>query len=300
MKILHESARERDSGVPREAWYYEKRPGGFCACLLCPRGCLIAPGTLGHCGARLNLEGTLVLPFYGLVSSIALDPIEKKPLRRFLPGSLTFSAGFWHCTMDCPFCQNWEIAHPDRIEPRKIEAAELIGMALRSGCPSISFTYSEPCLHIEYLVEAMTLARQAGLRTVLVTNGNLRPEPAARILALTDAANIDLKTSIASRYREILGGEIESVKQFIAIANPLCHVEVTSLLVPGVLDSPGQIEEIARFLAGISRKIALHITPYHEAYRWDRPPLGAEESAAIAAPAFDLLDHVYYQRPFHG
>jgi pyruvate formate lyase activating enzyme len=284
----------------REALYYEKREGDLCACLLCPRGCVVAPGKVGHCGARENVDGTLVLPFHGLISSIALDPVEKKPLRRFMPGSLTFSVGFWHCTMDCPFCQNWEIAHPNRIEARSIEPQALVDMARKSGCPSISFTYSEPCLHVEYLVEAMSLARAAGLKTILVTNGNLRPEPAARILALTDATNVDLKSSIASRYREPLGGDIDAVKVFISLASSLCHVEVTSLLVPGVLDSPGQIEDIARFLASISRTIALHITPYREAYLWDRRPFDAEESARIAKPAFALLDHVYYQPPLRG
>ena len=297
MKASHTSPRQLDPGWSREASYYERRPGDLCACKLCPRGCILAPGETGHCGTRTNSGGTLVLPFYGLVSSIALDPIEKKPLRLFLPGSLTFSVGFWHCTMDCPFCQNWEIAHPDRVEGRYIEPGELIALARKSGCPSISFTYSEPCLHIEYLVEAMVLARAAGLKTVLVTNGNLRREPAVRVLALSDAANVDLKSSIAARYRQILGGEISAVKEFIELAFSLCHVEVTSLLVPGVLDSAGQIEEIARFLAGISKTIALHITPYHEAYLWDKPPLGASESAAIAAPATGLLDHVYSPQP---
>jgi pyruvate formate lyase activating enzyme len=173
-------------------------------------------------------------------------------------------------------------------------------MARESGCPSISFTYSEPCLHIEYIVEALSLARRAGLKTVLVTNGNLNPEPAAQILSLCDAANVDYKTSLASRYGKILGGNLGSVQDFIALAHSLCHVEVTSLIVPGVLDSADQIEAIARFLAGISRSIALHITPYHEAYLWDRPPLGRIESATIAQPAFALLDHVYFQPPRLG
>ncbi|MCX7026976.1 MAG: radical SAM protein [Spirochaetes bacterium] len=281
-----------------QALYYERLVDDHCACILCPRGCVIAPGSFGHCGARANAGGTLVLPYYGLISSIAIDPVEKKPLRMFLPGSLTYSVGFWHCTMDCPFCQNWEIAHPDKVERRYLEPAQLVAMALTSGCPSISFTYSEPCLHIEYLIEAMTLARSAGLKTILVTNGNLRPEPAASVLPLTDATNVDLKTWIPDRYGKILGGDIKAVKAFIALAYRLCHVEVTSLLVPGVLDTPDQIEKIARFLAGISRTIPLHITPYHEAYLWDKRPLGAAESARIAEPAFALIDHVYYQPPW--
>ena len=200
--------------------------------------------------------------------------------------------------MDCPFCQNWEIAHPNWVSRRYIGASELVEMAVDSGCPSISFTYSEPCLHVEYLLEAMTLARSRGLKTILVTNGNLRPEPASDILSLTDATNVDFKSSNPLMYKKILGGDIEAVKAFIIIAQGLCHVEVTSLIVPGILDGPDQIHEIAFFLSGISRKIPLHITPYHEAYLWKKRPFDASESARIARPAFDLLDYVYFQPPW--
>lgn len=280
-----------------EASYYEKTSDGLCRCLLCPRGCAIQPGETGHCGVRRNEGGKLVLPFHGLVSSIALDPVEKKPLSRYLSGSLTYSVGFWGCTMDCPFCQNWEISHPTRTLPRFISPERLVAEALRSGCPSISFTYSEPCLHLEYVAEAMAIAHEAGLKTILVTNGCLRPEPARHLLSLTDATNVDLKTADPGRYATLLGGDLASVQAFIAQAASLCHLEVTSLLVPGVLDDPGQIEVIARFLASISRDIPLHITPYHPAYLWAEAPLSREESAKIAAPAFSFLDHVYYHAP---
>jgi pyruvate formate lyase activating enzyme len=237
------------------------------------------------------------IPFFGIVSSLAIDPIEKKPLSRFLPGTYSFSVGFWHCTMDCPFCQNWEIAHPEprHVSPRIIEPSELIGRALISGTPSISFTYSEPCLHAEYLLECMALAKKKGLKTVLVTNGYVE-EPAARdILALTDAANVDLKSSQAEKYAKILGGKLETVINFIRLAATLCHLEVTALAVPGVLDTEADFDALGSMLAGIDSSIPLHVTSYHPDYRYDQPPLSAAKIRSLALPARrwlkDLIIH---------
>jgi len=154
--------------------------------------------------------------------------------------------------MDCPFCQNWEIAHPPFIQREIISPEQLIERALQSGCPSISFTYSEPLLHIEYVMAAMRLAHEKGLKTILVTNGNALETPARDILALTDATNVDLKTSDPGIYQRILGGSMKVTQRFIEIAAELCHVEVTSLAVPGVLDQVAHIEHIASFLASIS------------------------------------------------
>lgn len=281
----------------RRAEYFVDSGGGRLQCRLCPRACKLGGGESGECLARTNEGGTMRLPFYGAISSIALDPIEKKPLRHFLPGTLTFSVGFWHCTMRCPFCQNWEIAHPVRAEGKTLSPETLVDMARASGCPSVSFTYSEPCLHIEYVVDCMELAKQKGLKTVLVTNGNLLDAPARDILALTDATNIDLKSYSPLIYHKILGGELEVVKNFIRIAHSLCHVEITSLIVPDILDDPGQMEGIASFLASVSRTIPLHITPYYPAFRWRREPLRAAEMERIAAPAFAQLDNVHLIKP---
>ncbi len=302
--------------MAREAEYWKLVERDKIQCLLCPRRCLIAEGRWGECKARGNNNRTMSIPFYGQVSSLAIDPVEKKPLRHFMPGSHTFSAGFWHCTMRCPFCQNWEIAHPEfsrdfressaavlsQGEPgfggSYLDPEALVDKALASGCPSISFTYSEPCLHVEYLLDAMEIARKRGLKTILVTNGCLNLEPARRLLELCDATNVDLKSDSAETYREKLGGDIEAVKNFITSAAELCHLEITSLLVPGILDRPEQIEAIGRFIASVSRDIPLHITPYHPAYRWREPILGRRESESIAEPAFGILDTVHLVLPF--
>ncbi|HEY9053905.1 MAG TPA: AmmeMemoRadiSam system radical SAM enzyme [Rectinemataceae bacterium] len=281
----------------RDAKYWELEAEDRCRCLLCPRTCIIAPGARGACGARENRGGKLLLPLYGGISSIAIDPIEKKPLREFLPGSLTFSVGFWHCTMVCPFCQNWEISHPERCMRYTLGPDELAEKARASGCPSISFTYSEPCLHAEYVQTAMTAARSRGLKTILVTNGNLMPSPAEDILRLTDAVNVDLKTSDSSIYTRILGGDLDAIKAFIIKASSICHVEITSLLVPGILDKPEQMDDIASFLCGVSEEIPLHITPYHPAWKYSLPPLSLERSEDIALRARSKLSRVYFHPP---
>jgi pyruvate formate lyase activating enzyme len=277
----------------REAEYYKVIDGVRIQCRLCPHACILGDEESGICRTRMNEGGTMRLPFYGEISSIAMDPVEKKPLRHFLPGTRTFSVGFWHCTMACPFCQNWQISQPERIEGRHITPEALVNMAVDSGAPSVSFTYSEPCLHIEYVKEAMRLAHGRGLKTILVTNGCILETPARDILALTDAANVDLKSWSGPTYHKILRGELEIVKNFIQIAYSACHLEVTSLLVPGVLDSPEEMEGIAGFLASVSPKIPLHITPYHPDWRWHRAPLPSEEIGRIAAPAFALLEKVH-------
>lgn len=280
-----------------DAEYFSRLDDTRIQCRLCPHACILGEADSGKCRTRMNEGGRMLLPFYGLISSIALDPIEKKPLRRFLPGTRTFSVGFWHCTMRCPFCQNWEIAQPRTVEARVINPEALVDMARDSGLPSISFTYSEPSLHIEYVKECMKLARERGLKTVLVTNGNLLEAPARDILSLTDAANIDLKCYSASTYHKKLGGELEAVKKFIQIAAASCHTEITSLLVPGILDSEEEMRGIASFLGSLSREIPLHITPYHPAFQWNRPPLSSREMDRIAAPVFEYLDNVYVAQP---
>lgn len=277
----------------KEAEYYARVDGSRIQCRLCPHACVLGDEESGICRTRMNEGGTMRLPFYGEISSIAMDPVEKKPLRHFLPGTRTFSVGFWHCTMACPFCQNWEISQPERIEGRYITPEALVDMAFDSGAPSMSFTYSEPCLHIEYVKEAMQRAHARGLKTILVTNGCILEAPARDILVLTDAANVDLKSWSAPTYHKVLKGELEVVKNFIRIAFESCRLEVTSLLVPGVLDSPEEMEGIAGFLASISPKIPLHITPYHPDWHWHRAPLGEDEIARVAAPAFPLLEHVH-------
>lgn len=218
-----------------------------------------------------------------------------------MPGSYTFSAGFWHCNMKCPFCQNWSISQPGSVIEKRIAVFQpemLIAKALDSGCPSISLTYSEPTIHIEYALETFKLAKAANLATILVTNGLICSEPAQALLKLTDAVNVDMKTASEERYKTILGGDLQTVKIFIQIAHRTSHLEVTSLLVPGILEKPSEIRIIAEFLASISPQIPLHITPYHPDFKYTPLPFSYSQMQEIAKPAFKLLDYVHLYPPW--
>lgn len=242
-------------------------------CELCPHRCSLRPGSFGRCKVRQGAENGIALPFFGTISSISIDPIEKKPLYHYRPGTSIFSVGFVGCNMGCPFCQNWEISQETDIQFRTIKPAELIQLAVQSGTKAIAYTYSEPLLHIEYLIEAMTEARKEGLANVLVSNGCILEAPARDVLALTDAANIDLKSFRTKTYKQRLGGDLSTVCRFLELAFEMgVHLEVTSLIVTGINDSLAEAESTIEFLSGLSPHIPWHLSAYHPAYRWREPP----------------------------
>jgi len=277
-----------------QAAYWAVSKDNRVECSLCFHRCSIAPGRSGVCRVRRNENGVLNLPFYGVASSIAVDPIEKKPLHHFLPGSGILSIGFFGCNLRCPFCQNWEISqeHPD-TSARRIEPGDLVPFAKRAGTPSIAYTYSEPTVHFEFVRESMRRAREAGLRTVLVTNGSLLEPPALELLSLTDAVNIDLKCWSSEGYSKVLGGDLETVLAFIRRAAKLCHVEVTTLVVPGLSDSAADIDSIAMFLASLPAVIPFHLSAYHPAWRFKAPSTSAALMASLAEHAKKHLEYVY-------
>jgi pyruvate formate lyase activating enzyme len=241
-------------------------------CELCPHHCTLKSGSFGQCRVRQGSEGGIGLPYYGCISSISMDPIEKKPLYHFRPGSSIFSVGFLGCNLHCPFCQNWEISQQTDIQFRTVEPAELIQLAVHSGSRAIAYTYSEPLVHIEYLLEAMTEARKQGLANVLVSNGCILEKPARDVLALTDAANIDLKSFNSETYAKKLGGDLGTVCRFLELAYEMgVHLEVTSLIVTGINDSLAEAEGMIEFLAGLSQDIPWHLSAYHPAYKWREP-----------------------------
>jgi len=276
-----------------EAAYWRKLEGGAILCELCPHGCRIATGRSGLCKARRNEGGTMVLPFYGRISSLAIDPIEKKPLHHFLPGSAVFSAGFVGCNMRCPFCQNWRISQEMPASLEDFSPKTLVDAARRSTAPSIAYTYSEPVVHFEFVLAAMGAAREAGLKNVLVTNGCLEPGPASELLALTDAVNVDLKTWSTDAYERILGGKRDAVLEFIRIAHSLCHLEATTLIVPGLSDSMEDMSAISTFLSGLSRDIPLHLSAYHPDWKHGAPPTSSSALESLARVARKELRYVY-------
>ena len=253
-----------------EARYYQEEDGKI-RCLLCPNRCLIASGRHGVCGVRTHREGSLSLPFFGRLSAVAVDPIEKKPLYHFYPGATILSLGFVGCSFHCPFCQNFHISQDTSAAQRFYSPLDAVRLAQGERSFGIAYTYSEPLIHFEYVLETSRIAREEGLKNVLVTNGYLNPEPAEELLALTDAANVDLKSFNPDFYRKEIGGDVEEVKRFIAQASERIHLEVTTLVIPQKNDTDEEIEAIARFLADLNPDIPYHLSCYYPAYRYSIP-----------------------------
>lgn len=276
-----------------DARYCETMGNGRIRCGLCPHRCVIAPGKAGICGVRVNEDGTLTLPYAGRLSAISIDPIEKKPLYHFHPGREILSVGFVGCSFRCPFCQNYRISQSTHAGTRYMAPAELVSTAAGNGSFGIAYTYSEPTVHFEYVTETARLAREAGLKNVLVSNGFLNPEPAREVLSLMDAANIDLKSFNAEFYRRELGGTLESVLEFLKAASALTHLEVTTLVIPGKNDSEPELEEIAKFVASLSPDIPLHLSAYYPVYNYHEPPTAPEELVKLAELCRTHLRYVY-------
>ena len=263
-------------------------------CELCPHRCRIPAGKAGLCRVRVNQGGRPALPFYGRVSALSIDPIEKKPLYHFRPGSSILSVGFVGCNLRCPFCQNWEISQATDAAARTLSPRALVEEALAARSFGIAYTYSEPTVHFEYVRDAMEAAREAGLANVLVTNGGILEEPARELLALTDAANVDLKAFNAPTYWRVLGGDLATVMRFIEVAVASgVHVEATTLVVPGLNDSEDETDACATFLAGVSPDLPWHLSAYRPEYRWDAPPTSADSLRRIAERGRKKLSYVY-------
>ena len=267
-------------------------------CELCFHRCELDEGQTGLCRARGCQSGRIIPLNYGKLTSLALDPIEKKPLRRFRPGSLILSVGNFGCNLRCPFCQNHEISMAGDGEIQTVElspeqlaarAAELIPQ----GNIGVAHTYNEPLIGYEYVRDCAALIHERGLVNVLVTNGTIEEAPWRELLPFIDAANIDLKGFTAAWYRK-LDGDLDTVKRSIAIAAAQCHVEVTTLLVPGENDSVEEIRELARWLAGIDPDIPLHLSRFFPRYRMtDRSPTPVERVYRLADEARAYLTYVY-------
>ena len=240
-------------------------------CEVCFRGCELAEGAVGFCGARANEGGAIRPVNYGMAAALALDPIEKKPLARFFPGSEILSYGSFGCNLRCPFCQNHELSYKDPgwRSARYISPEELCETArsLRGrGNIGAAFTYNEPLICPEYLADCARLLRSEGMKTVAVTNGEASERTAREVLPLLDALNIDLKCFTDGGYRR-LGGDLDTVKRFIELAAKECHVELTTLVVPGLSDSAREMAALSGWVASLSEDIPLHVTRFFPRWR---------------------------------
>jgi pyruvate formate lyase activating enzyme len=260
----------------KEALLYVRQAGGRVNCRLCAQVCLIGEGRRGLCGVRENRSGTLHSLVYGRVSALALDPVEKKPLYHFLPGSRTLSLATVGCNFKCAFCQNFSLsqAGPDDSTSQDISPEELVQRALASGASSISYTYSEPTIFLEYAYDIGKLARAKGLKNIFVTNGFMSEESYPFLLEFLDAANVDLKSFSDTVYRKVMGGRLEPVLENIRRLHASgVFLEVTTLLVPGLNDSEEEVRGMAKFLSSVSPFIPWHVSRFHPDYKMtDREP----------------------------
>lgn len=267
-------------------------------CKVCMHHCQLEEGQTGRCRARRNEGGTIVPSGYGHITSMALDPIEKKPLKRFCPGSMILSVGSFGCNLRCPFCQNYEISMAGEADIHTVfmSPEELAGKAqmLRNqGNIGVAYTYNEPLVCWEYVRDTGRLVRELGMKNVIITNGSVSDEALNEILPVTDAMNIDLKGFTEDYYRK-LGGDLETVKHFITRASRVCHVELTTLIVPGENDSREEMEELASWVAALNPSIPLHVTRFFPRWKMDdRPATDVERVYALARAARRHLCYVW-------
>ncbi|WP_302178840.1 AmmeMemoRadiSam system radical SAM enzyme [Parasutterella excrementihominis] len=270
-------------------------------CDVCPKFCKLREGQIGFCRARSNIGGKIVPINYGQATSLALDPIEKKPLMRFCPGTYILSYGSYGCNLRCPYCQNASIsmAGPDNCPHRVITPEGLTDLAVdlskqEPGNIGVAFTYNEPTVCFEFIRDTSKLLHEAGLKSVVVTNGGLVRTYADELLPHVDALNIDLK-GFSNEFYRYVKGEFDTVKEFIkAAVEHKCHVELTTLVIPTKNDDPEEMEREVEWIASISPEIPLHLSRFFPRYKADDlPPTPAETIYRLKDIAEKKLKYVY-------
>lgn len=267
-------------------------------CKICPHYCNLDENQVGLCRGRSNINGQITAINYGMVTSIALDHIEKKPLQRFHPGSKILSVGSFGCNLNCPFCQNHEISMSKKndIKAQYVTPEDLILLAkdlVVEGNIGIAYTYNEPLVGYEYVRDCAVLAKENGLKNVVVTNGCFLEEPMKELLPYIDALNIDLK-GFKEEFYEKIGGDFETVKNFIKFAALYSHVEVTTLIIPDENDSEEEIRNISLFLASINKDIPLHISRFFPTYKMsDKNATRVNDIYNLSKIAREELTYVY-------
>ncbi len=275
-------------------------------CNVCFRHCKIEENSTGFCGARTCKNSELVAANYGKLTALALDPIEKKPLKMFHPGSKVLSIGSYGCNLRCPFCQNSSISwsqnafeYKDKADYYSPEEIVKAALDLRSrGNIGLAFTYNEPLIGYEFVRDTAKLSKEAGMKNVLVTNGTATLDILNEISPYIDAMNIDLKAFTPSFYKNLLDGDFQMVKDFITAAVQFCHVELTTLIIPGENDSEEEMREQAAWIAGIekqfNKKIPLHITRFFPAFKLtDKEPTPVSTIMNLVKIAKENLEFVF-------
>jgi pyruvate formate lyase activating enzyme len=281
----------------KDALFFEKLDEMRVRCTLCPHFCILKNNQVGICGVRENKEGILHTLNYGKITAVYLDPIEKKPLYHYFPGSQVLSIGSFGCNLFCKFCQNWEIAHPEESQFRKeIMPSELLEKALEvENNIGIAYTYNEPIVFYEYTLESAKLAHKKGLKNIIVSNGYINTAPLLDLLPYIDAFNIDLKAFTEDFYRKITHSHISPVLQTLkSIYASGKWLEITNLVIPGLNDSPDDFKKLIDWIAeNLSPNVPLHLSRYFPAYKVDIPKTPVNTLEELYDIAKTKLNFVY-------
>lgn len=285
----------------KEAMLYEKLDKGMVHCYLCAHQCRIAESKFGFCGVRQNRDGKLYTHVYGDVIASHIDPIEKKPLYHFFPGTSAYSIATVGCNFRCGFCQNWQISQSNKrdvpdIAGYELKPPEVVREAKRGKCKSISYTYTEPTIFFEYAYDTARIAKKEGLYNNFVTNGFMTKETLEEIKPYLDACNVDLKSFREEFYKNVCSARLEPVLDSIKLMKELgIWVEITTLVVPGQNDSDEELKDIAEFIAGVDIDIPWHISRFHPDYKYtDSEPTPLKTLKRAEEIGKDVgLHHIY-------
>ncbi|MCM8828588.1 MAG: AmmeMemoRadiSam system radical SAM enzyme [Candidatus Omnitrophica bacterium] len=255
----------------KEAMFYEKADNQMVRCYLCPKNCLVPEGNYGFCRARKNIAGTLYAMGYGKPCSVAVDPMEKKPLFHYLPGSRTFSIASAGCSLRCLFCQNWQISQstPEQTRNYNLAPEEVANLAKEKNCPVIAYTYSEPVNFYEYMLDTAKIARSRGIKNIMHTAGYINQEPLEKLLPYIDAANVDLKGFSQNYYKNVCGAGLDDVLRTLKIMKKhKIWIEITTLIVPGYNDSEEELKKLCDWIKNnLGSDTPLHFSRFYPVYK---------------------------------
>ena len=296
--MTHHDARVEESGTPTRYWH--RLEDGRVQCDVCPRACKLKEGARGLCFVRARQDDAIVLTTYGRSSGFCIDPIEKKPLNHFLPGTPVLSFGTAGCNLACKFCQNWDMSKSREMDTLADAASpeKIARVASELGCRSVAYTYNDPVIFLEYAVDVAAACRAVGVKSVAVSAGYVSPEPRAEFFAAMDAANIDLKAFTERFYKQLCSGQLEAVKETLVY---LVHetdvwVEITTLLIPGENDGDAELDAMTAWIAdALGPEVPLHFTAFHPDWKMrDHPPTPpATLTRAREIARGNGLHHVY-------
>jgi len=277
----------------RIAAYQSRNTPNTVKCVLCPLNCVIQLDKTGVCGTRKNVNGQLQLLNYGQVSAINIDPIEKKPLYHFLPGSSVLSIGNKGCNLKCQFCQNWQISQTN-VPTQFMDPERVLDLALNHKVPSVAFTYAEPVIWFEYILECAKLLKKHDIKVILVTNGMINREPFLELREYIDALNIDIKSMNPDFYKNLCGGLIGPILETCKLACETCHLEITNLVITDENDSEQDIAALAEFIScEIDPMTPLHLSRYHPSYNMKNPSTPVETVINAGRIASKYLSNIY-------